>query len=269
MTSGKRDRVIISCVTFEVSKIVDPAVYYEATKIHLIHYGMKDVYNEFYNEVCRRLREELPKAEIIEHIAEVFDFKKMMNVVLIIMKQEQKDSNGMADVYVNVSAGTSEYSAAALMASMMVNDIIPFNVTANEYQVSPDKVKDVYYENGRPVGMTKKCKEPVVISTYSIDKPDEKRVLGLSILKKHIDERLPTSAASIIPELAENGLITCTFVKGSKKPDQKTIMNYQRNFVDHWLNDGWIEKKSKRSVAITEDGLMVIEVFKDAYSIGH
>ena len=113
MASGKKDRIVISCVTFDVAKVVSPIVHYEASRVHLIHYVKSDdIYQEFYDEVCARISEEIPRCEIVEHNAEVFDFAKMMNVVSRIMEDEIERAEIRPDIYVNVSAGTSEYSAA-------------------------------------------------------------------------------------------------------------------------------------------------------------
>ena len=264
MASGRKERILISCVSFEVSKIVEPAIYYEATRIHLIHYGKEPVYQEFYDEVEKRLKEELPKSKIIEHGEDpIFNFEKMMNLILRIIRQEQKDSNGAADIYVNISAGPSEYSAASLIASMMMKGVMPFNVSTDKYQVPLDRVKDVYYDNGHPVGMTKVPKEPNLFSTYEIQKPDEKLVLGLGILDEQIRKKA-SSAPVMIPLLKENGLMDYTKAD-SGKPDQKSTMNYQRNFVDRWLDKGWVEKVSKREMKITDEGRTILDVFLSCY----
>ena len=266
MSSGRKERILISCVSFEVAKIVEPAVYYEATKVHLIHYG-STVYKEFYDEVEKQIREELPRAEIVEHKDDpIFDFEKMMNLVLRIINSEQKRTEGKADIYVNISAGPSEYTAASVIASMMMKNVIPFNVPTQKYQVDDDRVKDVFYENGRPVGMTKTTKEPNVFSKYAIQKPDEKLVLGLGLLRDQIENKKQTSAPVMIPLLAGNNLITYTRADNGK-PDQKSTMNYQRNFVDRWLSNGWVEKVSKREMAITEEGRSILDVFLSCYRI--
>ena len=265
MASGRKERVLISCVSFEVAKIVDPAIYYEATRIHLIHYGRDNIYQEFYDEVEKRLKEELPRATIIEHGDDpIFNFEKMMNLVLRIIRQEQKDSNNTADIYVNISAGPSEYSAASLIASMMMKDVMPFNVSSEQYQVPIEKIREVYYENGRPVGMTKVPKEPNLFSTYAIQRPDERLVLGLGLLNDQIIGKKKTSAPVMIPLLAENGLMTFT-CETPGKPDQKSTMNYQRNFVDRWLDNGWVEKVSKREMRITDEGHAILDVFLSCY----
>ena len=264
MSSGKKERILISCVSFEVAKIVDPAIYYEATTVHLIHYG-SDVYQEFYDEVYKRIHEELPRATIVEHGDEpIFNFERMMNLVLMIIRQEQKRTNNTADIYVNISAGPSEYSAASLIASMMMKNVMPFNVSTDKYQVPMEKVKDVYYENGRPVGLSKTTKEPNVFSTYAIQKPDEKLVLALGLLNEQMEKKKPISAPVMIPILAENKLMTFTKTQ-SGKPDQKSTMNYQRNFVDRWLEKSWVERISKRELRITDEGRTIMDVFLNCY----
>ena len=266
MASGRRDRVVISCVSFEVAKIVDPAVHYEATRVHLIHWGT-GVYQEFYDEVCKRLKEELPKVDIKEHSDDpIFSFENMMKLVLKIIREEQK-TNGNVDIYVNISAGPSEYSAASLIASMMMEGVTPFNVSTDEYQIPVSKVKETYYSNGRPVGLTKTTKEPNTFSTYAINRPDEKLVLGLNILNEKLRKGQPTPAPVMIPLLAQEGLIGYTKVSGSSKPDQKSIMNYQRNFVDRWLSNGWVRKASKREMEITDEGHMILDVFLPCYLV--
>src|SRR5574344_475924 len=144
--SGRKERVMIACVTFEVAKIVEPAVHYEATEIHLIHFGDKPPYSDFYTEVCNRIGESLPSSKIVEHIEPVYDFNRMMSTVLTVIQRVRKGHGDSADIYVNVSAGTSEYSAASLMASMMMDGVISFNVPAERFQVEGPMVKDVYYD---------------------------------------------------------------------------------------------------------------------------
>ena len=150
MSSGKRDTVIIACVTFEVDKIVSPVIHYEATRVHLLNSSSgTDVYNEFYEEVCRQITERSPKTEIVHHRSPydpekgytgftVFDFQAVMNEVLCIIESERNGCEEPPQIFVNISAGTSEYSAASLMASMMNYDLVkPFTVSARLQSHTP------------------------------------------------------------------------------------------------------------------------------------
>ena len=279
MSSGKRDTVIIACVTFEVDKIVSPVLHYEAARIHLLSSSTgEDVYSEFYKEVCDQIHQKSPKTEIIPHRSKydpvtgydgftVFDFQSVMNEVLCIIEMEKRDCSDPPQIFVNISAGTSEYSAASLMASMMHYDIVkPFTVSAKEYAVSPDKVREVYYRDGRPVGQTVVSREPFSITSYPIEKPDENRVLALAILKEQIDAG-DTCAATMMKRLNEAKLFEDYDTGYNDKPQQKDVMKYQRNFVDLWIKDGWIEKVSKRKTRITAEGESILKVFSKSYQI--
>ena len=263
MASGKKDRIVISCVTFDVAKVVSPILHYEASRVHLIHYARsEDIYKEFYNEVCSQISCEIPRCQIIEHNDEVYDFAKMMNVVSKIIEDETENADIRPDIYVNVSAGTSEYSAASLMASMMHDGVMPFNVSTERYTVSPDRIKDIYFDGERPVGLSMSVREPTLISTFTMKKPDQNQVKGLWILRRRLANKEPISATAMIPELSELGLIKCNYTN-SKKPDQNTLMNYQRNFVDKWIHNGWAERTSKRMMRITPNGEAVLRMFMD------
>lgn len=279
MSSGKRDTVVIACVTFEVDKIVSPVLHYEASRIHLLNSSTgNDVYAEFYKEVCDQICQKSPKTEIIHHRSKydpdkgydgftVFDFQSVMNEVLCIIEMEKRDCSDPPQIFVNISAGTSEYSAASLMASMMHYDIVkPFTVSAKEYAVSPDKVREVYYRDGRPVGQTVVSREPFSITSYPIEKPDENRVLALAILKEQIDAG-DTCAATMMKRLNEAKLFEDYDTGYNDKPQQKDVMKYQRNFVDLWIKDGWIEKVSKRKTRITAEGESILKVFSKSYQI--
>ena len=269
--SGRKERVVISCVTFEVAKVVDPIEYYEATKVHLLHYvknkDEESIYKEFYDEVERRLKADSPRMKIIEHNCTVYNFSEVMRTVLCIIQSEIKECNGNLDVYVNISAGTSEYSAAALIASMMNKDVaLPFTVSTDRYQVPEEMIRKVYYDGDTPVGLTKTTHEPNAVSAYPIASPPEDKVLALKVLKDQIAKN-DTCAATMMALLSEQNIMEPYEKRDNGKPQQKAIMKYQRNFVDYWIGNGWVEKVSKRKSVITKLGDDVLNVFYDSYAV--
>ncbi len=280
MVSGKKDRVVISCVTFEVAKIVEPVEYYEATRVHLLSTSKEgDIYREFLDEVCRRIGEYSKKTQIVKHITNwddggydfnVSDFGSVMREILCIIEGEiQEHGENNVEIYVNISAGTSEYSAASLIASMMFHDqTIPFTVSSNEYSVSGDLIRQVYFRDGVPVGQALSCKPPMALSTYRIDRPDREKVLALGVMKEQIDKG-DSCAAKMMQVLNEKGLFDDYSKKEyNNKPEQKDIMKYQRNYIDFWLENRWVEKQSKRKYRITELGEEILSIFGKSYSIG-
>ena len=266
MPSGRRERVMIACVTFEVAKIVEPVEFYEATKVHLLNRSSENtIYREFLDQVVKDINERMPRTEVIIHDCKVFDFSEVMKEVLCIIQDETDKHGEHADIYVNISAGTSEYSAASLMASMMHTDVtIPFTVSAKEFQVPEERIREIYYDGDRPVGMTKTTREPKAVSAYPIEKPDRTKVLALKVMKEQI-EKGDSCAATMMSVLNEKGLFD-NYKKGyNGKPEQKEVMKYQRNYVDFWLSNGWLEKVSKRKSRITPTGNEILEIFSESY----
>lgn len=250
-----------------MAKVVDPVSHYDATRVHLLHHAEEgSVYRDFYDEVVKRISDIDPRIEVVPHLCAVYEFSEVMREVLCIMQDEANRCGDDLDIYVNISAGTSEYSAAALIASMMnTGTAVPFTVGAEEFQVPPEKVREVYYDGDRPVGLTKTTKEPKAVSAYPIESPDPVRVLALKVLDEQIGKD-DTCASTMMRLLNERGLFGDYEKKPTDRPEQKEVMRYQRNFVDYWLEKGWVEKVSKRRSRVTKRGRDVLDVFYDSYS---
>jgi len=263
MTSGRKERVVISCVTFETAKITEPVVYYAATRVHLIHYAEPSddenlIYNEFYDHVCDTIRKDLPKAEIVEHEAVVYDFTAMLRTVLNILASEDN-----ADVFVNISAGTSEYTAAAVIAAMMVPGTVPFSVSAKEYSIPYGDLRKIYYRDGVPVGLALSANEPRALPHYRIDVPDEHLVVGLRVLDAKSADG-PVKGTVIIKALKECG-VWYRKERPKEMDDEKKryeAVCYQRDFVDRWKENGWIDKdKRTKKYFVTDAGRIVLDTF--------
>ncbi|NBK26015.1 MAG: hypothetical protein EOM68_28875 [Spirochaetia bacterium] len=89
---------MVSCVTFETSKVVDPILFYKATRVHLINY-VKDekdpdlqVYGDFCGEVMRQLREGMgmDDQQMVLHRRPVYDFSSMMEVLHQVLRSEKE-----------------------------------------------------------------------------------------------------------------------------------------------------------------------------------
>jgi len=273
MSSGRKNRVIISCVTFETAKITDPALFYQATHVHLIWYA-KDpksesgkIYREFYERVCEIIREQSPfEVEVKEHIEKVYDFTDMLRTVLSIIQTERKESP-QSDIYVNISAGTSEYAAAAAIASMMVPGTIPFSVGTEEWTVPEMTIRDIYYEGDKPVGLTKKAKEPYLMPYYPIDIPEEHLVRALRILEERNKNKLPVTNTKMIAALKCGGLwFRGQMVIGDGERNanigRSEAVYYQRDFIDKWIKNEWILKNDlTKKYEVTDAGKRILDTF--------
>lgn len=272
LPSGRKKRIMVACVTFETSKVVEPALYYEINKAHIIHY-VKDpdsesgkIYDSFRRRVCERLESESPReVEIVEHNERVSDFSIMLRTVLSIIQMENSGEEG-CEIYVNISSGSPEYAAAATVASMMVPGTIPFSVNTKEYTVSTDRIRDVYFVDDQPVGMTKTTYPPRTMPIYAINIPEEHLVRGLRILGHRNEAKLSVTSGKMVEALKEAGLWYRD--TESDDPDRKAnqrqteAVYYQRDFISKWLKNGWIVKDDLRNrYVLTESGTTVIGTF--------
>ncbi len=259
-------RVAVACVTFETAKITRPILSIEGIeRAYLFHFDRPDpkktwfIYREFYEEVVRQLRETRPSLEIVEENIPVYEFKEVLAALVRILREETGAGN---HVYVNLSAGTAEYTAAATVASMMVpSGAVPFTVATKAYQVPDEKLKEIYYEDGRPVGMAREVYPPEELPTFHVERPPEDLVRGLMVLRTRLDQARKVTYAAMIESLRTEGCWGCGEHEGSKDKAQADKMYYRRHFLDGWEARGWVGRDERDRIQLTPDGRTVTEVF--------
>jgi len=275
MATGKRKRIMISCVTFETIKITEPVKFYDINKVHLIHY-VKDpesdkgtIYQEFYDQVCKIIEKDSGgKTEIEEHTEKVSQFLPMLKLIMRIIEKELS-SDEPVDLYVNISAGTSEHTAAAVVASMMNPEVIPFSVSTEHYTIKNDKIRELYYVDGAPVGLTESIYEPSLVPKYNMPMPDRNLVLGLKILKELNCVKHSPKGPDVIRRLKEEGLwrryAEGTFILDqalSKEAEKSDSVYYHRDYVSKWLSNRWVERNNfNKRYDLTEEGMRIIDTF--------
>lgn len=271
LPSGRKKRIMIACVTFETAKVTEPIQYYEVNRAHIIHYvkdpAQNTIYRAFYDRVCEIVSEESSgRVEIVEHNERVSDFSVMLRTVLGII-QDEHASEGDCEIYVNVSSGSPEYAAASAIASMMVPGTVPFSVGTKEYTVSDDMIEEIYFRDGKPVGLTKSTWEPKTLPSYVIDIPEEHLVRGLRILNQRNEAKQSVTSGRMVQELKDRGLWYRDTEDPSRKSNQRQAeaVYYQRDFIGKWAANGWIRKDELRNrYVLTDEGLNIIGTFYTA-----
>ena len=280
MPSGRRETIVISCATLDTVRITDPIEHYRATKVHLIRYmrdsdELGEIYREFYDYV-RKVCEAFPlKPGIKEHDGGK-DFTSMLRTVLSIIRKE-RGADPECDIYVNISAGSPEYIAAAAIASMTDTQssaqgkTIPFSVPVhtNGYMVKNDEIRTIYFENGTPVGIAKNVKDPEEIPTYRIEMPQEYLVRALRVLHEKEEKKQPRSNKEMIAALKGSGdmeiinelNVTDTTDKSNDKKKNSERVYYQRKFIDKWVSKEWVRKTSRKTYTVTDQGKTILKTF--------
>ncbi len=285
MSSGRKQRIMIACVTFETVKISDPVEYYEANKVYLIHHSSEKhpVYQEFYDRTVELIdRNSNGKVKVIEVHEKLWEFSTMLRTVVAIIDGElEKDTD--CEIYVNISAGSPEYTAAAAIGSMMYDPkiVIPFAVSGDEYTVQEDAdIRECYYASERdpvtgnerlvPIGLSKSTKEPVRIPNFYIKKPSRDLVLGLKIYRDHSEKEKNryrrVTAPAVIEDLKAAGLwnhsVDPSDSNRVKNEKSSNAVYFHRDFIERWLKHQWVERDDtgKRYI-LTDEGRRIIETF--------
>ncbi len=270
--------IVISCVSFETAMIVEPTVSFGADEVHLFHYTRNPddeggrIYQEFYNEVETQIRDKLPKVSIFEHAEDpVYDFQLMFRDLLSLIADIKKrhsgssdDPSGGTEIYINSSAGTSQFCAAAIVVGMMNDGAKSFTVGTREFTIKTQDIRKLYYKGDKPVGLTEHTHSPRILPKFDIEKPDRTLILALRVFHRRYTQGQSTTATGVIQELKEKGLWDYTPILNEMKTaaKQKEIMFYQRHYLKAWINAGWIEKPNGYSkYALTDSGLLMISTF--------
>ena len=277
---GKRiDRIVISCVTFETVMITDPIEHYDATRAYLVHYSKNDdeVYSTCFNRVLDILEDsfnttifdygeleddhysgsigaEIKKQKNLTVIdvngEKVYKFQEMLKVLFSIIRKERSVSD-KNPIYVNISAGTSEFSAAALVASMMFDNIEAFSVGTKKYTIEGlEPFKDE--TTNEFIGLSRSVYPPRTINGFKVSFPEENDILALRL---YSEEDFP-SARKMIIALKEKGLWG---KEDGNLPNEK--MRFQRQFIDNWMDSGLIEREGRGKYSLTPHGRFSIDTY--------
>ena len=126
--------------------------------------------------------------------------------------------------------------------------------------ISEDRfLRELYYYNGVPVGQSRSVRDPEDLPIFNIPIPDRSLVIGLKLLSSQIEAKKSSSYSSMIKEFKRAGIWRDDDLE--RKVDQSDKMYYLRNYMDHWLANGWVVKSGKRQLALTEMGKHVTEIF--------
>jgi hypothetical protein len=270
--SGKRARIMVSCVVTEVSAVAEPVKFYETDKVYLIHYIREKnnprlaIYQEFYDEVVRRIGEVRPTAEIIEVTEPVYYYHDMLRAVLGIYDREKEATGGNMDMYVNLTTGRAEYAAAAMMASMLHNDIIAFTVRAEEKMLTPEQYRQVFYDGDRPVGQYRTVKDPIRVQTFDPSILDGDYLDFLVAIDEVNSKVRKPLIKDYIEKLEAEGLWDYSPDKRKTKTsdEQKKRMQFNRNVSGPLIDKGFIyqARGTRGGLELTEAGLAALRVLK-------
>lgn len=260
----KNQRVVIFCLGLETVKVYRAIEYYSADEAYMLYWASGKPYPEFKEEIVSHFKKKGWKLTPVE--VRTYDFiPTLARILSIITRKDNETAHFNVDI-----TGTSAYSAAAMVACMMTK-AEPFFFSTKKYlREDPE----AFFVDGRPFGMSKEIGEkPMDLVTFPMKLPPEKEVRGLREYRRLKLSGALTTYPKVIQALDAMGLIELVDKDGApvnvtdangkliSAIRHRASMYYKRNFLDKWVENGWLEKDSKKGYRLTQQGNAVADVF--------
>ena len=282
--TGKRTRAVIACTTMETVRVSEPAIFYEADRLHIVYMAVdgsdkKDYYESVVNEIEKAVNEKRD-VKVIRHNSTVYKFSIMLRLINDMIKQEKEEFGEFVDIYVNISSGTSEFAAAAMCACMMNRGCIPFSVAVKDHTILFDKFLEMASHEGRPIGDALTVHNPRMIETFNFEPPDEELIRYLLFFDS-LGGR-PYTKSNLI-KLAETNDVWIYSPTKTKNPGRNAAtQQFNRDVMFPLIDKGWLRNgSSKNRWIVTPSGRAILDIFTDeddripirdlidSYTVGH
>ena len=264
--TGKRITSVIACTTMETVRVSEPALFYEADRLHIVYMATegsdkKGFYESVVDEIERNVNDKRD-VKVIRHNSTVYRFNTMLRLLNEIIKHEKDEFGEFVDVYVNISSGTSEFAAAAMCACMMNKGCIPFSVAVKEHSILFDKFLEMASVEGHPVGDAKSVHNPRMIETFNFEPPDEDLVRYLLFFDSL--EGRPYTTGNIIKLLEKNDIWRYKPTKTKDPGKNAASVQYNRVVLTPLIERGWLRNgSSKNRWVVTPSGRAILDIFTD------
>ena len=282
--TGKRTRTVIACTTMETVRVSEPAIFYEADRLHIVYMAVdgsdkKDYYESVVNEIEKAVNKKRD-VKVIRHNSTVYKFSIMLRLINDMIKQEKEEFGEFVDIYVNISSGTSEFAAAAMCACMMNRGCIPFSVAVKDHTILFDKFLEMASHEGHPVGDALTVHNPRMIETFNFEPPDEELIRYLLFFDSLRGR--PYTKSNLI-RLAETNDVWVYSPTKTKNPGRNAAtQQFNRDVMFPLIDKGWLRNgSSKNRWIVTPSGRAILDIFTDeddripirdlieTYTVGH
>jgi len=265
MSSGRRESVMLFCIS-PISKVyLEPIGHYEPDIIHVFVDNRDSPLSELSRKVYGSSVSGISCTKIIEHEVDVSDYNEVLGYIIDIMNGLGREYGSDLDIFINISSGTPEFSAAAMFASMLSKNAVAFKVETDLGMTAE--------EIGKIIGgidASVRVSEPERVSGLRNDSPDQEMIVFLGIVDKLLRESRYPKYRRIIDGLKDAG-------EWSYDPDRKSGYGrtsleekeeryLKRHYIAIALENGWLEKPSDRTIRLTDSGRAYLSVYRPEIS---
>jgi hypothetical protein len=251
---------MITCISPINRMYLDPIEYYEPDMTHVFIGTRDDAVSSLERSVYESSKKDIACKKIVEHRIDTSDYEEVLGEIIEIKKALQQEYGDDLDIYINISSGTPEFSAAGMFASMLPQPAIAFKVDADT-RLSDDELSDII---GRFSGSIE-LSEPERVTGLRNDQPEEEMITFLTVVNDLLRKTRYPKYRTIIDALKDAG-------EWSYDPDRKsgagrtTLEEKEERYLKrHYfaiaLENGWLEKPNHSTMRLTDSGKAYISVY--------
>jgi hypothetical protein len=260
MSSGRRESVMLFCIS-PISKLyLEPIAHYEPDTIHVFIGNRQDSVSTLAREIYELTKNDIACGKIVEHPIDDSDYNVVLGSIIDVLNDLHQTYGNDLDVFINISSGTSEFSAAGMFASMLPLSAIAFKVDV-DYDLSKEQLSRLIDDLNRSAELT----EPERVTGLKNDSPDDEMIIFLKIVDDLLKESRYPKYRKMIDRLKDAD-------EWSYDPDRKSGYGrtsleekeeryLKRHYIAIALENGWLERPSDRTMRLTDSGRAYISVF--------
>ena len=260
MSSGKRVSVLLFC-TSPIDKLyLAPIDYYEPDIIHIFISDRGDVMSAIERKVFESSKKAITCKKVYEHKMDTADYEDVLGIIIDIKKDLHSIYGDDVDIFINISSGTPEFSAAGMFASMLPHPASAFRV-GTEYEMDAEKMSSVISDLSGSV----KVSEPERVTGLKNDRPEDEMVSFLTVVHDLLKETKYPKYRTIIERLKSEESWSYDPDKksgyGRTPLDEREERYLKRHYIATALENGWLERPSPNTMRLTDSGKAYISVY--------
>lgn len=260
MSSGKRESVLLFCISPIDKLYLDPIEYYEPDIIHVFIGNREDRLSFVERKMYKSSKEKIACKNVIEHCIDTSDYEETLGTIIDIKKELYKKYGRDLDFFINISSGTPEFSAAGMFASMLPQPAIAFKVDADN-NLSSEELTIIADKLNNSV----KISEPERVTGLRNDEPEDEMISFLKVIDDILKASKYPKYRAIIDGLKAADAWSYDPNKkagyGRTPPEVKEERYLKRHYIAEALENGWIERPSPKTMRLTDSGKAYISVY--------
>lgn len=258
MSSGKRMSAMICCISPFSRLYIEPIAYYEPGIVHIFISNQNTKSSTIGRDNYKSIKKEIQCKEIVEHNIDTSDYEEILGSIIDIKKSLHNQYGKDVDIFINISSGTPEFSAAGMFASMLPEHAIAFKVNID---TDIDNLSNIIDTINDSISIS----EPERVTGLRNDEPEDEMIAFLTVVNDLLKKTKHPKYRTIIQELKEKDVWSYDPDRksgyGRTTLEEKEERYLKRHYIAIALENGWLEKPTPNTMRLTDSGRAYISVY--------